>query len=103
MKRHRLVVGLVLALALAPSISFTPAAVAAGRGDVPVTTEPAAVAVDGASSSAGTDTVGGAMAAVLCGLFAKAVVATGGMSAGVWAGAVSVCAYMVFDALTDRG
>ena len=44
----------------------------------------------------------GAAAAIGCGLFVRATIATGGALVGTIAGAVACCAFMMFDALTDR-
>ena len=44
----------------------------------------------------------GAAAAIGCGFFVRATIATGGAVVGTIAGAVACCAFMMFDALTDR-
>lgn len=101
MKRFTLALACTFALMLAPSIRPS-AAGASGAAPEPAGGE----VVAGDDSATGTDPAAdswrGAAAAVLCGLFVRATVASGGTSVGAIAGAVAACTYMVFDALTDR-
>jgi hypothetical protein len=44
----------------------------------------------------------GAAAAVGCGFFVRATIATGGAAVGTIAGAVACCAFMMLDALAEK-
>jgi len=85
--------------ALALSCALAPVVSAASPRDAAETT-----ASSGLTQTAATDTWIGALAAVGCGFFARATIATGGTVAATWAGAISSCGLMLIDALfIDKG
>jgi len=83
-----IVYALALSCALAPAVSAASVRDATERTAAPGTVQTAA-----------TDTWIGALAAVGCGFFARATIATGGTVAATWAGAISSCGLMLIDAL----
>lgn len=80
--------------ALALSCALAPVVSAASTRDASVAT-----AASGAAGTADPDTWIGAAAAIGCGFFARATIATGGTVVATWAGGIASCGLMIFDAL----
>ncbi|MBI5709470.1 MAG: hypothetical protein HZC42_04085 [Candidatus Eisenbacteria bacterium] len=91
MKRVHLLPALLLVLAS----TFAPLAAPAQ------TTDPVA---DPASAyeAPTADSVLGVFAAVGCGFFGRATIATGGTQVGTWVGVVACCGFAIIDALIDH-
>ena len=91
MSRHTPWIAGALALwcVLAPAVS---AAQLRDPAPPPTASEPA-------PPDSGADTWIGAAAAIGCGFFSRATIATGGTQAGTWAGLISTCTLMFFDAM----
>lgn len=90
MKRVRLLPALLLVLASTLAPLSAPAQ----------TTDPVTDPTSAYDGSTADSWLGGA-AAIGCGFFARATIATGGTQAGTWAGAIACCGYALIDAWID--
>ena len=99
--KHKTASGILLLLALVSA--FAPAAGAAFVAP-PSAGAPAAAAEEdpaGASEASADEGWMGAAAAILCGVFVRATIATGGSSVGTIAASVAACTFMVLEALVS--
>ncbi|OGF11212.1 MAG: hypothetical protein A2W00_10175 [Candidatus Eisenbacteria bacterium RBG_16_71_46] len=86
-----------LALALAAALTFVAPPVASlAQPEIPAR-GPMIASID--KPPAESESALGGFAAIGCGFFIRATIATGGLAAGTWAGAIACCAYMLLDGL----